>query len=246
MSERAKPFLSGIESMAKLYSSLLLGGRKRIVLTGHFPFDQNDLQEVLAAFHDTTTGQDFDDEVADFVIIGRNDFDEVLIRSIVKRWGNDPIYLPQEALIDQLLFGWDWHENPEWLLDLAESHPGLQFLQSCQGFAWPGTEAEESSGSHEGQDVQFEDETDLHRLGYVVGKNGLSDYERWQLLCNKAVPEYGLQTIAYTIASNIKRFKRQRNGRVKYEKSIRDWESDLERLRKEYYTGNFRWPSIEP
>lgn len=54
----------------------------------------------------------------------------------------------------------------------------------------------------------------------------------------KAVNQYTLKKVAYTLANNTKRLK----GRKSDSLAIKIWESDLNRLKESFYTNQFNWP----
>ncbi len=87
----------------------------------------------------------------------------------------------------------------------------------------------------------------MYRLGYRI--TGRSRSKRWKILKTRAVPELGLREVAETIARHCRVRKRQIGGREKYANAIAEWEHDLDRLKRELYTGQrarFVWPRSEP
>lgn len=101
----------------------------------------------------------------------------------------------------------------------------------------PSPPADTSTGT------RFRDETELHRLGYNV--TDLNDTGRWEVLKQRAVPTLGLREVVDTIAGLIRTRRLQRFGSYTYQKAIERWESDLRRLKIEYYEGDFPWPSTD-
>ncbi|MFJ8236011.1 hypothetical protein ACIQ34_09725 [Ureibacillus sp. NPDC094379] len=110
--------------------------------------------------------------------------------------------------------------------------------QNSNNFKWPETEINEKSHDQH-EDNQLKEKSDLKKMGYQI--TGLSRARRWEVL-QKAVPALGLSKVAYTIASHIKLRKGQKNGRVKFQHSISEWEHDLTKLKQVYYKNNFKWP----
>ncbi|WP_409305727.1 hypothetical protein [Peribacillus sp. SCS-155] len=78
----------------------------------------------------------------------------------------------------------------------------------------------------------FSDESDLHKLGYKI--TGLSRYQRWDILKNKAIPQLGLDRTVLIITGLIETRKLQQDGEIKYANAINEWNYDLSRL-ADYY-----------
>jgi hypothetical protein len=91
--------------------------------------------------------------------------------------------------------------------------------------------------------ANFQDETELHRLGYNVSE--LSRWGRWDVLTRTAVPQLGLRAVVETIAGLIRVRKLAADGATRYERAIGEWEYDLSRLRMELFDGSFDWPVTE-
>ncbi|MDD3926508.1 MAG: hypothetical protein PHT33_07605 [bacterium] len=221
-------------------------GKRRFVLTGDMPFNTDDLSNLLGYYHDVRIDMDYDTERTDYLIIGRRDFDKEFIESIVDEYVISIKYLPQEAIIDQLLFGHDWYACPEYLLEFAEMHHGLQFLQTCEGFKWPDTEAEETDNVVSNHSPEWNEQSALKALGYCITNNGryTTDAERWKVL-TLCVDALSLERVVSHIAWLVRSKKRQIGGRSKFRNSILKWERDLERLRATYYKHDFHWPNYE-
>jgi hypothetical protein len=137
----------------------------------------------------------------------------------------------------------------------------LDQLQREQ-FNWPSTEP--SSGLQSLTSDAFRREKGLlGHYGYKVGRHGLSQNERLELLDSiflnplrpvedrdylegwgKPGSARRLKKMAESIASFARNAKR-RNGKQNLSKAIQDWEADLEYLRKKYYYNErspFKWP----
>lgn len=82
--------------------------------------------------------------------------------------------------------------------------------------------------------VQLHQKSKLAQVGYHYS---LSDEKRWRLL-QVAVNRFGLNSIAYTLATSTTRLK----GRKRNSPAIAIWETDLERLRVHYFKNDFNWP----
>ena len=112
-------------------------------------------------------------------------------------------------------------------------------------FAWPGTDAEETSGDDVGE-FDLRARSKLNELGY---NTNLSRSARWRVLTSRAVPELGLPKVASMIAWFCRSRKQQKGGRQKFTRAIGEWEYDLARLKRELYPGyrpGFAWPRHEP
>jgi hypothetical protein len=90
---------------------------------------------------------------------------------------------------------------------------------------------------------QFElnDQSILMQLGYKI--TGLTDDQRWNILVNSVLPVVPLQNIVKIISGLIYNRRSMVNGEVRNHNSISKWTNDLNRLKKEYYRGGFRWPN---
>jgi hypothetical protein len=135
----------------------------------------------------------------------------------------------------------------------------LSQLQNTQ-FVWPTTTASEGIQNLPSDTFKYEKGL-LRRYGYKVGKNGLSQSERWEILDavflrpllqmeNTAyLSEWGqpntarrLQKLAESIAAFTRNAKRRNLS--SFSKAIEDWETDLAYLKRTYYNNrfSFQWP----
>lgn len=103
---------------------------------------------------------------------------------------------------------------------------------SKQEIRWPSTAVKETTHSSTRDAYVLQEKSELFRLGYKI--TGLSRNQRWAILQNKAIPTLGLERTVKIIANNIKLFKRQKNGAIKFHYAISEWEHDINRLKKEY------------
>lgn len=131
-------------------------------------------------------------------------------------------------------------------------------------FAWPTTEAPESSIPIEQDQFQYATGL-LAYLGYRVGQNGAVTSERQHILdyvYNQEVPnvnspeymsEWGqpqtgtrLEKTAETIAASVRNAKRRTDADLSL--AIQEWEDDLEYTKRRYYDGqyDFEWPTTTP
>lgn len=154
--------------------------------------------------------------------------------------------------------GRDPFEDEEIARKFGEGHPALEFLSSV-GFDWPKTLVFGGNG-------EFDEEIPtvgmLKHLGYSVGKSGLDEKDRREVLrhvFNSQLPK--VVSISYTeewgspksrerlqkMANSIATFCRNEKRKSKPSRlAISDWEDDLAWLRKTFYSGRFmfQWPSI--
>jgi len=223
-----------------------------LAFTGRDPFSPNDLARLLPS----TTVQWIDGvpegRGVDVVIIGQAGWSVDLLDLLILL-EPAPRFLPQEGFLDELLFGYNWWVDYVAYLDAARSYyPGLQhvYVRSLESapqieWQWPSTEAVETTrGGDDGRDRAEIGE--LRARGYQI--TGLTTRDRWGILVGRCLPDLGLERVAYIIAGLVKNAKRQTNGRIRYQHAIEEWESDLARLKREFYVPEartFRWPSTE-
>ncbi|WP_249870797.1 hypothetical protein [Oceanobacillus saliphilus] len=109
-------------------------------------------------------------------------------------------------------------------------------------FKWPVTEINPESGNAENE-PDLNTKSELRKLGYQI--SGMSRIKRWEILEKKAVPQLGLKKVAYTIAFLVRGRKAMKNGLIRNQNSITEWEYDLQRLKDTFYKNNFFWPSTK-
>lgn len=113
----------------------------------------------------------------------------------------------------------------------------LQASKYYYDFVWPSTTISSTTNSKSVQEaLPLNQESKLAKLGYHYT---LHQNVRWDIL-KKAVKQFGLQSVAYTLASITKRLK----GRSPDSKAIVVWEFDLQRLKQTFYKRNFNWPVV--
>ncbi|MDE4084492.1 hypothetical protein PO902_05455 [Planococcus maritimus] len=91
------------------------------------------------------------------------------------------------------------------------------------------------------KDTLFSEQSELNEIGYRI--SDCTRDERWKVL-NQAVLELGLKKVVSIISANIRIRKKQSYGERKYLHAIREWEHDLNRLKENYYYGEFKWPEV--
>jgi hypothetical protein len=136
-------------------------------------------------------------------------------------------------------------------------------LQNSQ-FSWSSTSATPGSQDLSSGVFKYEEGL-LKQYGYKVGKNGLPQNERWEILdtiflCPLShmsdsvyMGEWGepksakrLRKLAESIAAFARNAKRRNTG--SFSKAVQDWETDLEYLKKTYYNTNrfsFQYPNTK-
>lgn len=91
------------------------------------------------------------------------------------------------------------------------------------------------------EDSLFSEQSELNKMGYRI--SGSTREERWEVL-RRAIPALGLKKVVNIISANVRIRKRQKNGELKYQNAIAEWEYDLNQLKKKYYYDGFKWPKI--
>lgn len=218
-----------------------------ILFTGNDPFSAEELAGLLPAQVECYEDYEAPEDVRfSIVVVGQTNFSKEVIRSVLDRSDLPPSFLPQEGFLDELLFGHDWWgADIEWLNAVLQYHSGLQFVKSLETFPWPGTEAEATAGGDTG-DAELQEQSRLYQLGY---NTKVARSTRWRILTTQAVPELGLPKVASMIAWFCRSRKQQKGGRQKFARAIREWEHDLDRLKRELYPkhrSGFAWPRSEP
>ena len=104
---------------------------RRVLFVGHGPFDPEDIAMLLP---DNTEWHEHGAApagfVPDVVVLGRDGFEKGAVKTALNG-ATTPKVIPQEGLIDELLFGHDWwREKTSALEALANSHRGLQSARS--------------------------------------------------------------------------------------------------------------------
>ena len=240
----------------EIYKNCELSEGAIIGFTGTGPYFKDDLKSLLPEHIQVAEldGVSDPNQNVRMIVIGREDFDEAALEDHVQLSEQGIVFLPQEGFLDLVLFGYNWWvEEIDELNSVLEYHEGIQFLHSLQNqaFTWPGTSANESDGTRIG-DVEFAEESDLRRLGYSIRTERGSPTtrtDRWRVL-ERAVrsDQIGLQPTAEHIANLVRLRKTQPGGSERYHYAIQEWEYDLARLKRTYFSTRnytFSWPSTE-
>lgn len=218
--------------------------------------------------YDLAEWSDYDDLALDLVI-GAEDWKEEILGGYLDgavEWKKDDgsgirIY-SQEMFLFRLMSGIDPYDAPiEVLREFGRGHPALDYLANL-GFDWPSCQSFpgiEPLSSLEG----VPGSSPLAVMGYHVGEdNGIADDDTRQGILERAfrgplptvgspsyMAEWGapntsdrLKKMANKLASHVRNAKRRN---VNMEIAIARWETDLEWLRRKFYTGRFQfqWPS---
>ncbi len=105
------------------------------------------------------------------------------------------------------------------------------------------TSNKSETNGRETSKIEFNAESELRKIGYRI--TGLNRDQRWRVLINYALPNLGLEQTVKTITSHIRNRTSQVNGATKFKYSITEWEYDLNRLKKQFYKNDFKWPSVK-
>jgi hypothetical protein len=231
-----------------------------VATIGSGPFDENDFDEFirrkgLEAYAIT--------EDTDVLVVGHEGWrEEDLLWLLDVRAGKYLRVYSQEMLLSYWASWRDPFEDEEIARRFGEGHPALEFLSRI-GFDWPSTLI---AGGGGGTDKDLSEELPivgmLKHVGYTVGKSGLPDEGRREVLrhvFDSRLPtvvsvsyteEWGaprskerLQKMANSIATFCRNEKRKSKPSLL---AIEDWEGDLDWLRKTLYSGRFKfqWPSV--
>lgn len=233
---------------------------KKVITLGSGPFKEDDFDEFLRSYRISPFKPT---EGVEVLIIGDIDWEENEVnRVLMFRAGKTLRAYSQEMFLAYLISGRDpLDEEYEIKLEYAKGHQGLEFLIEI-GFDWPTTDVAPNSLQGEGVPFAWQKTSLLGAWGYKVGVSGLSPVRRRKILINafeqsvparKLPPSYlvecgrnesskRLKKMADIIAS-LCRINKKKSGN--YENAIKDYESDLEWLKREVYLPrgfNFSWP----
>jgi hypothetical protein len=227
-----------------------------VATMGAVPFEDNELDDF---FYDSGVGIYIPDENTEILVIGREEWREEDLEELLdKRAGKALKVYSQEMFLSYWASGRDPFEDEKIARKFGEGHPALEFLSNV-GFDWPKTLVA-------GGDGDFNEELPsvgvLKHSGYTVGKSGLDERERREVLryvYSSQLPvvvsvsymeEWGkpkskerLQKMANSVATFCRNEKRKSRPSLL---AISDWEDDLQWLHKTFYSGRFmfQWPSV--
>jgi hypothetical protein len=108
-----------------------LFAERKVLFVGHGPFDPEDIALLMP---DSADWHEHDEAPRDFapdvVVLGREGFEKGAVK-VALEGANTPKVIPQEGLVDELLFGHDWWTEKTGALEsLAINHRGLQSARS--------------------------------------------------------------------------------------------------------------------
>ncbi len=200
-----------------------------------------------------------------WIIVGREGWTKEQIDELIENSDSDEVRVfSQELFVAGILTTHDPFSLPvEILMKFAEGHPALEYLIDS-GFEWPEINLEEDYGEpsfHMGC-VGGVEESPLTAIGYRVGvTRGLAEKDRRKLLAmayTEKIPPVGDDAYMkewghpnhskrlWRIAHHIKREAEKRKSIDSMRHACRDWKSDSEWLKKQFYTKRmrFKWPDV--
>lgn len=242
--------------------SLPTFGSFSVAIMGSGPFDEDEMDEFLKSLGIEVFTPDENSEI---VILGMEGWTDYSIDKLLSDRLNQSLKVySQEMFLTYLLTGKDPFDlDEDSLMLFTKGHPGFERLLE-HFFEWPTTFVKPPSGSSTPTETDFAEKSPLGIIGYSVAKaKGKSKKQRHSIL-SKAFKqnwspgvflsypnhnEWGepdTSTRLYKIASHIaficKLLKRRRSE--VYKTAISRYETDLDWLKGEYYTGrfDFKWP----
>lgn len=233
-----------------------------IVTAGSGPYEESDFDTILRKLGINVF--ELGSQGFKVLVLGRGDWDEDTVNKHIESRREEELCLySQEMFLAHLATGQDPHDDSELLEAFGEGHPAFEYL-SDWGFDWPRTTIVPGIGlpsTGGGDPTSWPQVGLLKHLGYTVGSNGVSRWERQRILravFTESVPnvqsqaymnEWGtpksstrLQKLAKSIASFARNAQRKESPP---EEAIREWEQDLAWLQETFYRGRFKfyWPS---
>jgi hypothetical protein len=237
-----------------------------VMTTGSGPFDESRFDAALTRCGIIVCC--LDDEESKALVVGRHGWDAAeLEMAIDARAGSELRVYSQEMVLASLALGVDVFDvfDEEALATLGDGHPALRYLADGCDFDWPTTEVvpRRDQLSVDFSNGEWPETGVLRQLGYVVGRKGLSEAKRRQVLdrvyrivlqptstaAAGYIAQWGeprtwrrLEKMANCLASFAQ--TKKRDTRRDYGEAIADWEADLDYLRGKYYTSRctFTWP----
>lgn len=233
-----------------------------VTVMGSDPIEHDRVCQLLVSVGVTVTEPTEDTGI---LVIGRGNWSGPKLKALLTlRMGETLRVYSQEMALTWIISGCDPFStnDPAHLRAMAGDHLALTYLEEVEGFIWPTTKVRPSHQSLDG--FAAEEIGYLRRQGYRVGKNGIPEYKRRQILeyCYQRgvlpadysaeyVQSWGapgssarLHKIAESIASFCRNYRRKAGASPE---AIHDWEADLEWLRKTFYEGRFffSWPGTD-
>lgn len=202
------------------------------------------------------------------IIMGHDDWQEDELDTAIKaREGKSLKVYSQEMVLASLALGNDLFDvcSREEIESFGRFHPALEYLMNNMGFDWPTTKVSLGLNSLIVDFIggEWPETGVLRKMGYKVGKYGLNEDERREILdkvfnvelipgsddTKEYIEEWGnlnsekrIKKMANSIASFIR--NKRRDESRDYSVAINEWEEDLKYLKKKYYRKNygFIWP----
>lgn len=234
-----------------------------------------DLLDIVLYTHHTEFIEFFEYPDLEMLIVGRDGWsEENLVTALRMRAGRTLKVYSQEMFLTYLIAGKDPFDEPaSFIRRFGEGHSALEFLMDVDvGFDWPSTQV--SSQLQSQSQVEFDRPKKglLRYFGYRVGNSSQLTASRRRAVLRKLLvqpftpkdhahfdesyldewskPNSGLrlQKLANTIAALCRsEKKRMQKLGFDYAQAIAEREADLAWLRREYYSGRFRfaWPSTQ-
>lgn len=233
----------------------------KVVTTGSSPFEEVEFDNFLI---ENNIHPYFPSKELKVMVIGSEDWDEYTIIEMFKLHANRKLKIyTQEMFISYLFTGHDPLKAPTNILkQFLENHNSYLYLKKL-GFDWELQIAPRQINIYLDTYLNLEKYL-LPIMGYFVGKDGLSKYQRQRFLSDtfekelpqiqniskKYLREWGnpfspqrLKKIAYSIAILCKNAKKK--SKLEITQPLKDWEEDLVWLYKKYYIPlgfSFHWP----
>jgi len=235
-----------------------------VVMIGQGPFRRGKIWSYLHGFGVTVDGLD-EATACDVLVVGRKDVDDDNLKAFLQKYAGQELRIcSQEMLLAWAFTGVDPNQRPSTASSFINGHPVLEDLLDLFDKEWPGTDILPSTdtGSF---DIDSKEVGPLYRIGYHVGKTGLTETKRRRKLreafqCSvdaldgvtteEERREWGtaesrqrLLKIANSIAAFCRNSQRKDQD---FSVAIAHWKVDLNWLKKTYYqplTNPVRWPT---
>ena len=251
------PFSSGLlrDWFFQIVCDNIINSTGKLTIVGSGPFEQDDFVNFLKNKKCVICPKSAKAEV---LIVGTDGWQERLGSVLEEHKGLRLKIFSQEMFLC-LLFNKDPYGDREILKEFNDHHPALQYINEW-GFEWPTTDIVPSSSTGDLLIGPWPQVGLLKYMGYQVGENGVSSKKRRNILekiYTSQIPnlfhhdymkEWGeplsvtrMKKLSNTIASLARNNKRKQHPPLQ---AIREWEDDLDWLKKSFYiqTFYFKWP----
>jgi len=112
-----------------------------------------------------------------------------------------------------------------------------QYVEEIAPYVLPASNRREELSTDAPAETSDREPFSLETIHYHYG---LDTTDRWVLL-QRAVQQFGIQRVAYALGTALQ----QQKAKKSYSPAIRIWESDLKRLKTNYFKKDFEWPKVE-